>query len=140
MTPNKRDLKAYVRFDGTGRIVPGSLVLRRSKPKNGTWKEITAYECCNTPTLNSGEVGGFPWNPADVVLYCNSSNHYIFIDTDTEVANITELVTALNATASSLGVFSVAPDGVSVNLTLSTETAAAFKDCINDLGFEVFND
>lgn len=47
MTPNKRDLKAYVRFDGTGRIVPGSLVLRRSIPKNGNWKEITAYECCN---------------------------------------------------------------------------------------------
>lgn len=46
MTPNKRDLKAYVRFDGTGRIVPGSLVLRRTKPKNGTWKEIEAYECC----------------------------------------------------------------------------------------------
>lgn len=48
MTPNKRDLKAYVRFDGTGRIVPGSLVLRRSIPKNGNWKEITAYECCNS--------------------------------------------------------------------------------------------
>lgn len=46
MTPNKRDLKAYVRFDGTGRIVAGSLVLARTKPKNGTWKEIEAYECC----------------------------------------------------------------------------------------------
>jgi hypothetical protein len=50
MTPNKRDLKAYVRFDGTGRIVAGSLVLARTKPKNGTWKEIEAYECCNPPT------------------------------------------------------------------------------------------
>ncbi len=47
MTPNKRDLKAYVRFDGTGRIVPGSLVLRRTKPKNGNWKEIQTYECCD---------------------------------------------------------------------------------------------
>jgi hypothetical protein len=46
MTPNKRDLKAYVRFDGTGRIVPGSLVLRRTKPKVGNWKEIEGYECC----------------------------------------------------------------------------------------------
>jgi len=44
---NKRDLKAYVRFDGSGRIVAGSLVLRRSKPKVGKWQEITAYECCN---------------------------------------------------------------------------------------------
>jgi hypothetical protein len=47
MTPNKRDLKAYSRFDGTGRIVPGSTVLRRNKPKNGNWKEIQAYECCD---------------------------------------------------------------------------------------------
>ena len=48
MTPNKRDLKAYSRFDGTGRIVPGSTVLRRNKPKNGNWKEVQAYECCNS--------------------------------------------------------------------------------------------
>lgn len=46
MTPNKRDLKAYSRFDGTGRIVPGSTVLRRNKPKVGNWKETQAYECC----------------------------------------------------------------------------------------------
>jgi hypothetical protein len=52
MTPNKRDLKAYVRFDGTGRIIPGSLVLRRTKPKVGNWKEIEAYECC-TPTTTT---------------------------------------------------------------------------------------
>lgn len=53
MATNRRDLKAYVRFDGTGRIVPGSLVLRRSIPKNGNWKEITAYECCNPTTTTS---------------------------------------------------------------------------------------
>ena len=51
---NKRDLKAYVRFDGSGRIVAGSLVLRRSKPKVGKWQEITAYECCSyTPTTTT---------------------------------------------------------------------------------------
>ena len=53
MTPNKRDLKAYARFDGTGRIVPGSLVLRRNKPKVGTWTEIPAYECCNPTTTTT---------------------------------------------------------------------------------------
>lgn len=47
MTPNKRDLKAFVRFDGTGRIVPSSLILRKRKPKVGKWVEIPAYECCN---------------------------------------------------------------------------------------------
>ena len=53
MATNKRDLKAYVRFDGTGRIVPGSLVLRRTKPKVGNWKEIEAYECCNPTTTTT---------------------------------------------------------------------------------------
>jgi hypothetical protein len=53
MATNKRDLKAYVRFDGTGRIVPGSTVLRRTKPKNGNWKEVQAYECCD-PLVNKG--------------------------------------------------------------------------------------
>jgi hypothetical protein len=49
-----RPLKAYVRFDGTGRIVPSSLILRRKKPKVGKWVEIPAYECCNyVPTTTS---------------------------------------------------------------------------------------
>ena len=53
MATNKRDLKAYVRFDGSGRVVPGSLVLRRKKPKVGKWMEIQNYECCNTITTTT---------------------------------------------------------------------------------------
>jgi len=49
-TIDKRPLKAYVRFDGTGRIVPSSLILRRKKPKVGKWVEIPAYECCEPTT------------------------------------------------------------------------------------------
>lgn len=52
MANSRKDLKAYVRFDGSGRVVPGSLILRRNMPKVGKWKEITAYECCN-PTTSS---------------------------------------------------------------------------------------
>lgn len=51
---NKRDLKAFVRFDGSGRIVAGSLILRKNKPKVGKWHEIQAYECCNyVPTTTT---------------------------------------------------------------------------------------
>jgi len=50
---NKRFLKAFVRFDGQGRVIAGSLVLRQSKPKVGNWQEITAYECCNPTTTTS---------------------------------------------------------------------------------------
>jgi hypothetical protein len=50
---NSRPLKAYVRFDGSGRIVAGSLILRKDKPKVGKWKEIPAYECCNPTTTTT---------------------------------------------------------------------------------------
>jgi hypothetical protein len=56
MATNNRPLKAYVRFDGTGRIVPGSLVLRRNKPKVGKWQEVAAYECCNPTTTTTTTV------------------------------------------------------------------------------------
>lgn len=52
-TIDNRPLKAYVRFDGTGRIVPSSLILRRKKPKVGKWIEIPAYECCNPTTTTT---------------------------------------------------------------------------------------
>ena len=45
MSTNKRDLKAYVRYDGSGRVVPGSLILRRTKPKVGNWQQVQGYEC-----------------------------------------------------------------------------------------------
>ena len=47
MATNKKDLKAFARLDGQGRVVSGSLILRKSKPKVGKWIEIAAYECCN---------------------------------------------------------------------------------------------
>ena len=53
MTPNKRDLKAFVRYDGSGRVVAGSLILRKQKPKVGKWTEIQGYECCTDHTLTT---------------------------------------------------------------------------------------
>tara|TARA_R100000541_G_scaffold59053_1_gene71635 strand:- start:107 stop:550 length:444 start_codon:yes stop_codon:yes gene_type:complete len=53
---NKRPLNAYVRYDGSGRVVAGSLVLRRKIPKVGNWKELPqniAYECCYPTTTTT---------------------------------------------------------------------------------------
>lgn len=45
---NKRINKAYIRYDGNGRVIPGALLLNRFKPTGGgKWHEIPAYECCN---------------------------------------------------------------------------------------------
>jgi hypothetical protein len=40
-------LKAFVRYDGSGRVISSSLILAANKPKVGNWKEVNAYECCN---------------------------------------------------------------------------------------------
>ncbi len=51
---NKRDLKSYVRYDGSGRVIAGSNILQRSKPKVGNWKQTQAHECCD-PFIESGD-------------------------------------------------------------------------------------
>lgn len=53
---NNQRLKAFVRFDGTGRVVAGSLILRKNKPKVGKWQEIVGYECCNPTTTTTTTV------------------------------------------------------------------------------------
>lgn len=53
MSNNRKDLKGFVRYDGSGRVVAGSLVLRRSMPKVGKWKEVPAYECCEPTTTTT---------------------------------------------------------------------------------------
>jgi hypothetical protein len=52
MTLDRR-LRAFVRYDGSGRVIPGSMVLRKNKPKVGRWQEITTYECCNPTTTTT---------------------------------------------------------------------------------------
>ena len=54
MANSNNRLKAYVRYDGTGRVIAGSLILQRFKPKVGNWQEIDATECCGyVPTTTT---------------------------------------------------------------------------------------
>ena len=43
---NNNKLKAFVRFDGSGRIVPSSLIVQAFKPKVGNYRQINSKECC----------------------------------------------------------------------------------------------
>ena len=43
---NLSRLKAWVRYDGEGRLVGGGPILQKNKPKNGDWVEIDANDCC----------------------------------------------------------------------------------------------
>lgn len=51
---NRKDLKAWIRFDASGRAIPGSMIWRKKKPA-GKFKELinpAAYGCC-TPTTTT---------------------------------------------------------------------------------------
>lgn len=58
---NNNKLKAFVRFDGTGRIIPSSLIVQAFKPAVGNYVEIDAKECCNyTPTTTTTSTTAAP--------------------------------------------------------------------------------
>lgn len=94
---DKRPLKAYVRFDGTGRVVSSSLILRRKMPKVGKWVEIPAYECCNPLPVREIfiEPAGYPMSTPGIAILCNSVQ-VGYASVNAPVNNIGELVYSLN--------------------------------------------
>jgi hypothetical protein len=95
MGSNKRDLKAYVRIDGSGRVVAGSLVLRRKMPKVGKWMEIQAYECCN-PTTTTTTTSSIPVSDFRLKDNITATGNF--------VAGLPEYTWTWNSTAVALGV------------------------------------
>ena len=46
-------LRAFVRIDGQGFVIPGSLIFRTRTPVTGRWLEIQADQCCTTTSTSS---------------------------------------------------------------------------------------
>lgn len=142
---NARPLKAYIRYDGSGRAVSSSLIWRKNKPKVGTWVEVQGYECCNGEITLSFELSdSFPIVDVDFVLYttgtCGDGSYgYNFHFTGVTVNTIGELIGLLNSKFSTIGKFSVQDDGVTINLRLTSATANQFTSGC-PLSFEVFAD
>tara|TARA_R110000868_G_scaffold20524_1_gene86803 strand:+ start:90 stop:524 length:435 start_codon:yes stop_codon:yes gene_type:complete len=63
---NNNKLKAFVRFDGSGRIIPSSLIVQAFKPKVGNYKQINSKECCLNNEC-SAPIYGANWIIDDVV-------------------------------------------------------------------------
>lgn len=57
MINKNKALQAWVKIDGNGNVVPGSLVFRPFpfSPKDGKWKKISGNVCCP----NSGDINGY---------------------------------------------------------------------------------
>ena len=127
---NQRDLKAFVRYDGSGRVVAGSLIFRRKKPTIGNFQEINSYKCCNfyqsTIVVNIGS--SFPFTYPDFVIQSVDGNsQYIFAyaqQTSGPVNDIYELAAYFTSTLQYLGTFKVL-DGDLV-FTPNAATAAIF--------------
>lgn len=137
MGSNKRDLKAYVRYDGSGRVVAGSLILRRQKPKVGKWTEIQGYQCCNDVTLTYDMGEGTTLNDVTLRLYCNGTQiHYLYTPSDS--TNIDDIINILNNTFNVLGTFSNPSDNI-VQLVMSGEQKTALCP-VGTLSFNVVAD
>lgn len=46
-------LIAYVKYDKSGYVVPGSLILRKRAPKRGNWVPLDADQCCPSTTTTT---------------------------------------------------------------------------------------
>ena len=138
---NKRDLKAFVRFDGSGRIVAGSLILRKNKPKVGKWHEIQAYECCNyVPTLLTDTIPGeFPLSYVSVTVLCDGSG-VATAYTSESAADMTELIQLLNNNEElrAFGTYSAIDE---TTVQLSVPTSVKNNLCPSGvLSFNIFED
>lgn len=122
---NQRNLKAYVRYDGSGRIVAGSLILRKQQPKVGTWQQVQGYQCCNDATLTTTvatTITNFQVN-----LYCGGTLVQS-LTSGQNSSSVADLVTKLNASYPLLGVFSTTGG---TNLTLVMTGAQNQAICPN---------
>lgn len=106
MGSNKKDLKVYVRFDGNGRVVASSLVLRRKKPKVGKWMEVQGYQCCDPDFPTSTTTSTTTAAPSDVRLKAN------IIVTGNVIAGLPEYSWKWNKKAIALGLANASTKGV----------------------------
>lgn len=141
---NQRDLKAFVRFDGSGRVVAGSLILRKNKPRVGRWQEIPAYECCNyVPVVLTYSIeASFPLSAVSLALLCDIEEGTREQDcyTESSAADMTALIELLNNNECTrrYGTFS-ALDETTVQLVTSSSFEQSF--CSDGtLSFEIFQD
>jgi hypothetical protein len=143
MANNQKKLKAFVRYDGSGRVVASSLILRKNKPRVGRWFEIPTYECCNNvPTLLLFNIGeSLPQSYPAVTIYCGEANvAYQYVRDDTSLTTVDELVDALNTSeyTRQFGTYSNAGDG---NIQLSVPSSVKDLLCPNgELAFTVYPD
>jgi hypothetical protein len=136
-----KDLKAFVRYDGSGRVVAGSLVFRKNKPKNGRWVEIPKSLCCNNvPTLLTDTIPGeYPLNYVSIRIFCGESTAATAY-TSLTAADMSELIILLNTDEGTraFGTYSAIDE---ITVQLSVPTSVKNNLCPDGvLSFNIFED
>lgn len=135
---NKRPLKAYVRYDGSGRAVSSSLIWRKNKPKVGNWKEVQGYECCNPGGGLSNKIVTttltIPEGDQTFIQVGISSSDCIdngaFLALTTNITSYSELLNFLNTNYSFMGLFTyTAPETISLQLSSEGFIGQALSIC-----------
>jgi hypothetical protein len=114
MATNNRPLKAYVRYDGSGRAVSSSLIWRKNKPKVGNWKEVQGYECCDGGGTFTTQIAFSPLPDQQIYpglglnVFCEETLVLSYLITyPSEINTIQETVDYLNTTFTGIATFSV---------------------------------
>ena len=150
---NKRPLKSFIRYDGSGRAVSSSLIWRKNKPKVGNWKEVQGYECCNgdggsplsntiiCTTVDPSELGGQNYI---ITIQTFDESYFIFSSNTTPSTPITtyqQFVDFLNANLSFLGEFTyVAPNQICLQIRTGDLTNFALQNYPNPLNWNIIID
>ena len=116
---NNNKLKAFVRYDGSGRVIAGSLILQRFKPKVGNWVEIDANECCN-------------YVPTTTTTTSSTSS----TSSTTTTTSSTSTSTTTTTTASPTTTTTTTAPGGCFCYTISNETAGTLLYSYTDCGSE----
>lgn len=121
-----KNLRAFVRFDGSGRIVASSLILRKRKPKVGKWKEIPANECCNyVPTTTT--------TTTSALCYCYVVSNPTLDSLNSEYTpcgETTPLTTTIRPGSTNVFCSATPVDGeVGLEITGGTEPCLNNEDC-----------
>lgn len=141
MANNQRNLKAFVRYDGSGRVVAGSLILRKNRPRVGRWFEIPANQCCNdVPTVLTDTIpGSFPLSYVSINLMCDESG-VATVYTNDGAETMDQLIDLLNSNQGTraFGTY-VAVNATTVQLTVPLSVKNQY--CPNGtLSFNIFED
>lgn len=137
---NQRDLKAFVRYDGSGRVVAGSLIFRRKKPTIGNFQQVQSYQCCNfdQSTIVVAVQSSYPFTYPDFVIQGNGGvDQYVYgYGDNTSVADVYELMDYNNSKYGYLGTFKVLSGDLVFTPNAST---AAFFVASGSTSLEAFS-